>query len=138
MRDDGALVLGTGLGEVALSKPVAYQESDGRRVGVEVAYRLYADGYGFKLGRYDPSCVLTIDPLLQSTYLGGSDDDQAYAIAVTASDVYVGGPTSSPDFPGTTGGPSGRHRRRRRCLTISPATRCGVRRMRHDSCRSPT
>jgi hypothetical protein len=38
--------------------------------------------------------------LVFSTYLGGSDNDQAYGIAVGgAGDVYLGGATSSSDFP---------------------------------------
>ena len=61
--------------------------------------------YSFALGHYDPSYPLTIDPILQSTYLGGSDgDDNAYALAIGANGVYVAGYTSSTDFPGTTGG----------------------------------
>ena len=44
--------------------------------------------------------------LRQSTYLGGSDWDEAYTLAVhpTTGDVYVAGNTSSDDFPGTSGG----------------------------------
>lgn len=38
--------------------------------------------------------------LVYSTYLGGSNDDDAYAIAVDGSgDAYVAGHASSPDFP---------------------------------------
>jgi hypothetical protein len=44
--------------------------------------------------------------LIQSTYLGGSRDDYAYALAIhpTTGEVYVAGETNSPDFPGTSGG----------------------------------
>src|SRR5262249_22263319 len=44
--------------------------------------------------------------LEQTTYLGGSDDDQAEALAIgpTTGDVYVAGGTFSPDFPGTSAG----------------------------------
>jgi len=42
----------------------------------------------------------------QSTYLGGSGGEAAYAIAIhpTTGDVYVAGDTTSPDFPRTSGG----------------------------------
>ena len=42
--------------------------------------------------------------LTQATYLGGSDNDSAFAIAVSGSNVYVSGRTFSTDFPGTAGG----------------------------------
>jgi muconolactone delta-isomerase len=47
-----------------------------------------------------------IDPILQSTYLGGSKDDSAYALAIhpTTGEIYVAGMTKSKDFPQTAGG----------------------------------
>jgi hypothetical protein len=48
--------------------------------------------------------------LRQSTYLGGNDEEYAYALAIhpTTGDVYVVGYTRSTDFPGTTGRDSSR------------------------------
>ena len=106
---EGALVVRTGLGPVTFSAPVAYQERDGARRPVAVAYRHRGMEYGFRVGAYDPDLPLVIDPLLQSTYLGGSGStpERAAAMAIhpTTGDVYVTGPTfSSGKFPGTTGG----------------------------------
>jgi muconolactone delta-isomerase len=44
--------------------------------------------------------------ILQSTYLGGNDCDEANALAIhpTTGEVYVAGRTSSDNFPGTSGG----------------------------------
>jgi hypothetical protein len=44
--------------------------------------------------------------ILQSTYLGGSDDDLAFALTIhpTTGEVYVAGRTNSFPFPGTAGG----------------------------------
>lgn len=102
----GALVAETGLGDVAFTPPVAYQEGHGGRDPVSVAYRLDGRQYGFALGAYDRTRPLVIDPLLQSTFLGGNDDEIAYAIAIhpTTGDVYVAGDTYSENFPGTLGG----------------------------------
>jgi len=44
---------------------------------------------------------LFIEPLIQSTYLGGSSDDYAYSMVVSEGNIYVAGQTSSTDFPKT-------------------------------------
>ena len=59
--------------------------------------------YGNKAGDYDVF-ITNINPkgkaLVYSTYLGGSNDDRAYGIAVdNKSGTYVTGSTYSPDFP---------------------------------------
>ena len=60
--------------------------------------------YGFKVGKYDKDKVLYIDPLLASTYLGGSVGDWVNAIAIdSVGNVYVTGETFSTDFPVTAG-----------------------------------
>ncbi|HEX9148110.1 MAG TPA: SBBP repeat-containing protein [Thermoanaerobaculia bacterium] len=106
VKESGALVLGTGLGEVTFTPPMAYQESGGARPPVDVAYELRGGDYGFRLGDYDPALPVIIDPLVQSTYLGGGRDDIAVAVAVhpVSGDVYVVGQTTSTNFPGTAGG----------------------------------
>jgi uncharacterized repeat protein (TIGR01451 family) len=105
VNGDGALVASTGLGDVTFTPPVAYQEHDGVRRPVQVAYRSEGAEYGFTVGPYDPRRPLVIDPSLQSTYLGGSGEDAAAAIGVHSNgDVYVAGSTASTNFPGTTGG----------------------------------
>jgi hypothetical protein len=48
------------------------------------------------------SATLTQNP--QSTYLGGSGNDAAHALAIAGSEVYVAGTTNSTDFPNTAGG----------------------------------
>jgi hypothetical protein len=101
----GALVATTGLGPVTYTAPVAYQERDGGRRTVAVAYRLEGNDYRFTVGPYDPTLPLVIDPLLQSSYLGGSAVDRVLGVAIAATgDVYVAGETTSTDFPGTAGG----------------------------------
>ncbi len=104
LADDGALVVVTELGELRFRPPVAYQDRESGRVSIEVGYRLVGSGYGFRLGGCDPHYPVVIDPLLQSTYLGGSDQDRAEAVFVTGSAVYVAGDSFSTNFPGTAGG----------------------------------
>jgi len=89
--------------------PVAFQEIDGSRVPVDVAFELDgADTYGFRLGSYDPSLPLVIDPttLLYASFLGGSDFDLGTGIAVDGTgNAYVTGSTTSTaaTFPETAG-----------------------------------
>src|SRR5262249_12023170 len=111
--DAGDLVLRTGAGELRQPRPVVYQDIRGTRRAVSGEYVLDGDGHvRVRLGDYDASRPLVIDPVLAySTYLGGSDDeaDLIYYGAVTgiavdaAGNAYVTGTTRSPDFPTTQG-----------------------------------
>ncbi len=103
----GALVAETGSGAVTFTAPSATQ-TDGRGTSsrVRVAYELHGRQYGFRLADRDAALPVVIDPVFQATYLGGDNDDEAFAIAVnpTSGDVYVAGDAFSTDFPGTAGG----------------------------------
>jgi hypothetical protein len=124
----GDLVIATEAGEVRFRKPVVYQEEkstadsssstvegENRNAKLEtiqspVVTRHFLDGHfvltavnhvGFKVGSYDHTKPLVIDPVLTySTYLGGSDADTANAIAVDAAgSAYIVGTTASANFP---------------------------------------
>jgi hypothetical protein len=82
VSDEGSLTVQTGNGEISYTKPVAWQEGEGGRIPVEVDYWVKKDSYGFVLGDYDRALSVLIDPLLQSTYLGGTIDDAARAMAI--------------------------------------------------------
>ncbi len=100
----GQLVVETEYGPVTFTEPVAFQEVDGRRRPVSVAYTVHGDVYGFEVSGHDPQRALVIDPLLAATYLGGRDGDH---VGVVTSDdegnLYVAGHTGSTDFPTTSG-----------------------------------
>jgi len=54
----------------------------------------------FEIGEYDRSRELIIDPVLFSTFLGGSSSDGIYSMAADpAGNIYVGGSTNSANFP---------------------------------------
>lgn len=102
---DGNLVVTTSNGEVRQKRPQLYQEKggDGTRRTVEGRYVLKDGTVSFGVGDYDPSQPLVIDPVLTySTYLGGSGNDEATAVAVDhAGHSFVVGSTISIDFPTT-------------------------------------
>ncbi len=96
----GHLEVETQLGIVKFTKPVAFQEINGKKVKVAVEYQLLSkNSYSFKVGKYNENNELIIDPLLASTYLGGSNSDRLYAIALDSSgNVVVAGWSESSDY----------------------------------------
>ena len=103
---EGDLVLRLDRGELRLRRPRAYQETDDGRKEVDVAYSVEPDQQvTFRLGEYDTSRALLIDPLLSySTYLGGVTLDEGHAIAVDAAgSAYLTGVTVATGLPTTSG-----------------------------------
>ena len=111
VNEKGELEVETGLGVVRFTKPVAYQEENGKRNNVEVAYVVKRNEYSFKLADYDRSNVLVIDPFIGSTFHGGSDNDEAYSVFQISGlwgGIYVAGESYSDDLSvGAPGGPIG-------------------------------
>src|SRR5262249_2354246 len=69
LANDGGLLLHTGVGDVRLTPPVAYQEIAGTRRMLSAQYALSGDEYGFRVSGSDPTLPVVIDPLLQATPL---------------------------------------------------------------------
>ncbi|GIW43529.1 MAG: hypothetical protein KatS3mg077_0811 [Candidatus Binatia bacterium] len=99
---DGGLRIESRHGEATLSRPRAWQEGNDDVVPVRVRYRVIGHNrYGFVGEDVDPTRPLVIDPVLQSTYAGGSAWERVQALAVHPGngDVYVAGWTHSLEFP---------------------------------------
>jgi hypothetical protein len=97
---EGRLVFMTRFGEVKLAELRVYQGD--REIGGRFVER--PGGWGIEVGSYDPTLPLVIDPLVYSTYIGGSDGEMGYAIAVDGSgNAYVTGYTESTDYDVTPG-----------------------------------
>ena len=119
----GDLVMAVGGSQVRLQAPRVYQKFGVEERSVAGRFELRGQEVGFKLGAYDRSQTLIIDPTLTySTYLGGSGNEACSVIAPitvvgisaptpgcpaiavdAASNAYVAGSTTSTDFPNTAG-----------------------------------
>jgi hypothetical protein len=101
----GDLILHTTDGDAKFQKPVVYQMLGAERREVAANYALASHNrVTFAVAEYDRSLPLVIDPLLTySTFLGGTGEETGFGIAVDASgDAFIGGFTSSTDFPTTS------------------------------------
>jgi uncharacterized protein (TIGR03437 family) len=114
LDSDGNVVLKLADGDLALKKPVVYQNVAGEKRFVEASYAIAGNNVSFRLGEYDRNQTLVIDPVFTYlTYLGGSSVDRigsitavgqvfspSQALAIdSAGNVYVAGETLSTDFP---------------------------------------
>ncbi|MCX7769429.1 MAG: hypothetical protein N2110_10495, partial [Flavobacteriales bacterium] len=104
------LVFTTRFGEVQLMELLAYQETESGRVPVPARWTQKGRQTAFELAPYDRSRPLIIDPLVYSTFLGGSGtyfsglSEAGFSIAVDGSGAaYVAGWTRSSDYPTTVG-----------------------------------
>jgi hypothetical protein len=93
---DGELIASVRGNQVIHRRPIAYQDIDGLRKQVEVAYDIDSHNrVGFVVGSYDRSNTLTIDPLAYSVFYG--QNDAAHHVAVDAAgNAYVAGQRTTP------------------------------------------
>jgi hypothetical protein len=104
----GELEFTSAFGVLQKGKPYTYQVIDGKTVEVESQYVVENGEVSFKLGKYDPSVSLTIDPiaLKWSSFLGGGTGTKSpsgiYVHPATGR-IYIAGYTASPNFPNTLG-----------------------------------
>ncbi len=106
IRDDGALVIATAVGNLIQPRPKAWLlGADGTKTSVACAFRLIDEGrFGFAV-EGDGARTLVIDPsIVWGGYIGGTSFDSGFGIAVNAAgNAFVCGRTASTDFPVTAG-----------------------------------
>ncbi len=102
----GDLAIGTALGTKEMVGLKAYQVVNGKQKTVASKFvKLSSNSIGFKLGAYDASKKLVIDPLIYGSYYGG--DNGPDTVQAVSSDidggVYLTGKTRASQFPAIFG-----------------------------------
>jgi hypothetical protein len=100
INEDGEFIIKTQLGDIKQVKLLAYQVSP-------IPCSFYFDGrntLSFNIQGYNPEIPLTIDPIIWSTFLGGSTEDTITSIKVdSAGNTYATGCTNSSNVPVSSG-----------------------------------
>jgi len=80
---ESKLIVDTEFGEIKHTKPECYQIIGAERVKIKAEFKKIENNtYGFEVEDYNKNNDLIIDPLIYSTYLGGSGYDGGNSIAV--------------------------------------------------------
>ena len=91
-------------GTVIEEAPITYQHSNNGIIEIESEYWIDNNTVAFRIAEYDSSITLIIDPVLYSTFIGGSSSDHGRGIDTDAeNNIYITGYTTSDDFPTTVG-----------------------------------
>lgn len=102
--EKGELVFSTAFGNVKHQDIYAYQIIEGKKIKVEARWQQNDNTFTLKLNKYNPNYDVIIDPLLYSTFIGGSGIDEGADIAIDSDgNAYIVGITESSDYPTTTG-----------------------------------
>ena len=103
---DGMLIVQTSVGDVKELKPFAYQiDKNDEKIVVECSYSIKKNRVSYKLGHYNPTLPLIIDPsLIFSTYSGSSADNWGFTATYDLNgNMYGGGIAFAAGYPITTG-----------------------------------
>jgi hypothetical protein len=103
--NDGAVEFDTRFGTVRNGRIFAYQtDKNGIQKQIPCSFRQQGNSVAFNVGEYDKSRPLIIDPLVYTTYFGGSGIESINGIARDAGgNVIAVGSSDTPDLPVTTG-----------------------------------
>ena len=105
INSKGELVLSTILGDIENQKIYCYQVIEQKIKQIECKFKLVAqDIVGFEISEYNKNYPLIIDPLIYSSYFGGSSNDECLALKVDDNGyVYFTGNSRSTNYPTSTG-----------------------------------
>src|SRR5574344_151953 len=106
MISKGNLLISTSVMQIIELKPVVYQiDKNGNKILVDCSYQINKRQLSFKLGTYDESLPLIIDPvLIFSSYSGSTADNWGYTATYDQNgNLYSGGNVFNVGYPTTLG-----------------------------------
>lgn len=101
IRRDGSLELLVGRSRLVHQAPSIYQLDGRSKSSIVGGFQRHGGSIGFRLGSYDRSAPLVIDPKISiASYFGGSEDDLIRQVVLGDDDsILVAGETGSTDLP---------------------------------------
>jgi gliding motility-associated-like protein len=105
VQKTGELLVKTSVGEIREREPYTYQVQNGKRTQIDCKYVVTGNVVSFKLGNYDRSSTLVIDPtLVFSTFSGSTSDNWGYTATFDGfGNAYGGGVVFGNGYPTTVG-----------------------------------
>lgn len=105
LNSEGALLVSTSVGIFSELKPYAYQRIGGKQHAVTCAFVLKGTEVSFKIGKYDPTLELIIDPIVvASTFSGSSATTYGHSAAYDdLGNIITGGRCFGAGYPITAG-----------------------------------
>lgn len=105
INKDGALVISTSVGIFSELKPYAYQLINGKQKEIRCDFMLIGNEVSFRLGKYDSSLPLVIDPVVvASTYSGSLATTYGHSAAYDdLGNIITGGRCFGSGYPITPG-----------------------------------
>ncbi len=102
---NGKLIIKTSIYDIIELKPYSYQIIDGEKKEIKTSYVLKNNIVSFKVGKYDKTKTLIIDPaLIFATYSGSTTDNWGFTATYDSKgNVYSGGIVVGDGYPASVG-----------------------------------
>ncbi len=101
---NGELQIETSMGTITHGKLYAYQIINGETKKIDCKYAKRGEYFVFDIREYDKNNTLIIDPMVMTSFIGGSSKDVITSIAYQKpGHIFVGGWTESTDLQTTAG-----------------------------------
>lgn len=101
---NGELQIETSMGTITHGKIYAYQVINGKTQKVDCKYTKRGEYFCFDIREYDKNNTLIIDPMVMTSFIGGSSKDVITSVAYQkGGHIFAGGWTESSDLQTTPG-----------------------------------